>query len=46
MPEHVRIPQRGDRVGVTGPLVRDLVHDAQYHELEIHPAVTIDVLSH
>jgi hypothetical protein len=46
MPEHVRIPQRGDRVGVTGPLVRDLVHDAQYHELEIHPAVTIEILSH
>ena len=43
---HVLIPHRGDWIRVTGPLVRDLVHDAQYHELEIHPAVTIDILAH
>jgi hypothetical protein len=42
---HVRIPHAGEYIRVTGPLVRDLVHDAQYHELEIHPAVAIDILS-
>jgi hypothetical protein len=38
---HVLIPHRGDHVRITGPLVRDLVHDAEFPNLEIHPAVTI-----
>ena len=42
---HIRIPHTGEYIRVSGPLVRDLVHDGQYHELEIHPAVTIDILS-
>jgi hypothetical protein len=38
---HVLIPHRGDHVRITGPLVRDLVHDVEFPNLEIHPAVTI-----
>ena len=38
---HVLIPHQGDHVRITGPLVRDLVHDAEFPNLEIHPAVTI-----
>jgi hypothetical protein len=38
---HVLIPHRGDHVRITGPLVRDLVHNAEFSNLEIHPAVTI-----
>jgi hypothetical protein len=38
---HLLIPREGDHIRVTGPLVRDLVHNDQFHELEIHPAVTI-----
>jgi hypothetical protein len=40
----IPIPRRGDRVRITGPLVRDLRHDEQTHELEIHPVVTLTVL--
>jgi hypothetical protein len=38
---HVLIPHAGDHVRITGPLVRDLVHDAEFPNLEIHPAITI-----
>lgn len=38
---YVLIPHAGDHVRITGPLVRDLVHDAEFPNLEIHPAVTI-----
>jgi hypothetical protein len=38
---HVLIPHADDHVRITGPLVRDLVHDAEFPNLEIHPAVTI-----
>ena len=38
---HVLIPHAGDHVRITGPLVQDLVHDAEFPNLEIHPAVTI-----
>jgi hypothetical protein len=38
---HVLIPHRGDHVRITGPLVRDLVHDAEFPNLEIHPAIEI-----
>jgi hypothetical protein len=38
---HVLIPHAGDHIRITGPLVRDLVHDGQFHALEIHPAITI-----
>jgi hypothetical protein len=38
---HVLIPHQGDHVRITGLLVRDLVHDAEFPNLEIHPAVTI-----
>jgi hypothetical protein len=38
---HVLIPHAGDHVRITGPLVRDLVHDAEFPNLEIHPAVMI-----
>jgi hypothetical protein len=37
----VLIPHQGDHVRIAGPLVRDLVHDAEFPNLEIHPAVTI-----
>ena len=35
---HVKIPHAGEYVRVTGPLVRDLVHKAEFPTLEIHPA--------
>ena len=38
---HVLIPHAGDHVRITGPLVRGLVHDAEFPNLKIHPAVTI-----
>ena len=38
---HVLIPHASDHVRITGPLVRDFVHDAEFPNLEIHPAVTI-----
>ena len=38
---YVFIPHVGDHVRITGPLVRDLVHDAEFPNLEVHPAVTI-----
>jgi hypothetical protein len=38
---HVPIPHRGDHVRITGPLVRDLVHDAEFPNLEIHPVVSL-----
>ena len=38
---HVLIPRAGDHVRITGPLVRDLVHEAEFPNLEIHPAVVI-----
>ena len=38
---HVLIPHAGDHVRITGPLVRDLVHDAEFPNLEINPAVMI-----
>jgi len=37
----VLIPHAGDHVRIQGPLVRDLVHDGEFPNLEIHPAVTI-----
>ena len=41
---HVKIPHVGEYVRVTGPLVRDLFHEAEFPALEIHPAVTIEVV--
>jgi hypothetical protein len=41
---HVLIPHAGDHVRITGPLVRDLVHDAEFPNLEIHPVVTLEVV--
>ena len=38
---HVLIPHAGDHVRVTGPLVRDLVYDVEFPNLEIHPVVSI-----
>ena len=38
---HVLIPEAGDHVRITGPLVRDLVHDAEFPNLENHPAIEI-----
>jgi hypothetical protein len=38
---HVLIPHQGDHVRITGPLVRDLVPDAEFLNLEIHPAIRI-----
>ena len=38
---HVLIPHQGDHFRITGPLVRDLVHDAEFPNLEIHPAIEI-----
>jgi hypothetical protein len=40
----IPIPHRGDRVRITGPLVRDLKHDSPYSELEIHPVTALVVL--
>jgi hypothetical protein len=40
----IPIPRRGDRVRITGPLVRDLRHDSPYSELEIHPVTALAVL--
>jgi hypothetical protein len=40
----IPIPHQGDLARVAGPLVPDLVHDTQYHELEIHPLVTLSVV--
>ena len=36
---HVLIPHAGDHVRITGPLVRDLAHDAEVPNPEIHPAM-------
>ena len=41
---HVVIPHAGDHVRIIGPLVRDLVHDAEFPNLEIHPVVTLSVV--
>ena len=40
----IAIPHRGDRVRITGPLVRDLQHDESFHELEIHPVTALVTL--
>jgi len=40
----IAIPHRGDRVRITGPLVRDLRHDELFHELEIHPVTMLVIL--
>ncbi len=40
----IGIPHRGDRVRITGPLVRDLRHDESFHELEIHPVTALVIL--
>ncbi len=40
----IAIPHRGDRVRITGPLVRDLRHDESFHELEIHPVTALVIL--
>ena len=41
---HIPIPRASAHVRVTGPLVRDLRHDEQFHELEIHPVTNLIVL--
>ena len=40
----IAIPHRGDRVRITGPLVRDLRHDESFRELEIHPVTGLVIL--
>jgi hypothetical protein len=40
----IAIPHRGDRVRITGPLMRDLRHDESFHELEIHPVTALVIL--
>ena len=40
----IPIPHRGNRVRITGPLVRDPRHDEQFHELEIHPVTALTIV--